>query len=104
MHWLVLTLALATGCGGDPTPAASPTGSAPDQVTGVVTEVRLEGGEVTAFVVETHEASHEILIDPEFEYGFDLRHLEVHQSSGDPVQVFLESRGGELYALSVLDA
>jgi hypothetical protein len=56
------------------------------------------------FEVETAGDTYEILIDPELDYGFNLRHLDVHREQELPVIVDVEVRGGELYAASILDA
>lgn len=102
MHRAALILALIAACGGDATPAATP--SPPERVTGLITEVRFEGEEVVSFVVEAREGSYDLLIDPEYDYGFNLRHLEVHRVQELPVHVELAERDGALYANEVLDA
>jgi hypothetical protein len=45
-----------------------------------------------------------IRIDPSRDYGFDLTHLNEHQSTGDPVRVRLRQRDEGLYALQIDDA
>lgn len=98
---LVLSLA---GCGGeDPVPVSART------VTGVVIEVVTGShdgvpNQVTGLVVETDAETIDILIDPGIDYGFDLHHLSEHESTGDPVRVKIEDRGGILYALRIDDA
>ena len=98
---LVLVMALAPGCGGESAPAAP---EAPANVTGLITEVRLEGGRIGGFLLESGGESYDLLIDPEFEYGFDLEHLELHRAQKLPVSVDIARRGGKLYAHAVHDA
>ena len=104
-HLLVILLAASVSCG-SPEPAAdpSPSPAPPSEVTGLITETIYEGEQMTSFVVETREGSFEILLDPERDYGFNLKHLDVHRKQELPVQVPLESRDGALYAVDVLDA
>lgn len=101
---VVLTaVLLLASCGpAEPVPSEAPI--APEQIRGVIVDVRTVGGEVAGFVVDTPDGSFEILIDPDRDYGFDLRHLEEHRSTEDPVLVDLEARGDSLYAVSILDA
>ena len=88
-------LLLAVACGNEPV--------VPDRLTGVVTEVRPSSGAVEAFTVETTFEAYEILIDPRRDYGFDLRHLDDHRATGDPVVVRVEQRDDAAYALSIED-
>jgi hypothetical protein len=103
MRALAVVLLLTSACGAETPerPAAEPP---PERLTGVITDVRLESDEVVSFVLRAGETSHEILIDPERDYGFDLSHLDEHWETGDPVRVELEQRGTELYAESIVDA
>lgn len=101
---LILTLILAAACGGEATPSADPSTSPPGQVTGLITEVRFDGDEGVGFVVEARDASHDLLIDPEYDYGFNLRHLEEHRTMELPVHVEIASLEGRLYAHEILDA
>ena len=91
-----MLLLLAAACGEEP--------AVPERVTGLVTEVRPSSGAVEAFRVETTLESYEILIDPRRSYGFDLRHLDEHRATGDPVVVRVEQRDGAAYAVSIEDA
>ncbi|MGH2693025.1 MAG: hypothetical protein ACRDHM_11075 [Actinomycetota bacterium] len=104
MRRLFLILILATACGGEATPAATSSSPPPTEVTGLITEVRFEGDEVVAFVVEAREDSYDLSIDPEYDYGFNLRHLEKHRAMKLPVYVELALRDGTLYAHAILDA
>jgi hypothetical protein len=97
----VLILILAASCGGAAAPVADPS---PGRVTGLITEVRFDGDEVVSFVLETRDESHDLLIDPEYDYGFNLRHLEVHRQQELPVHVEIVPVEGALYAHEVLDA
>ena len=97
---VALSLALAFGaCSSDEPP------DAPDQVTGVLTDVESFGiGDIRGFTVKDGSETFEVKIDPEVEYGFDLGHLQEHLSGSLPVTVELEERDGVLYALSIDDA
>lgn len=101
---LLIVLAVGVACstsepGADPSPSPPPS-----EVTGLITETIYEGEQMMSFVVESREGSFEILLDPERDYGFNLKHLEVHRNQELSVQVPLESRDGVLYAVDVLDA
>lgn len=94
----LLVALVVSGCGKE---APAP----PMALTGVITEVAAgTGGKVTGFDLDAAGESHEILIDPARDYGFDLTHLYEHQSSGDPVRVRLQQRDRALYALRIDDA
>lgn len=99
---LLLLLPVAVACASQP-PAAEP--ETPTEVTGEITAIARGGdGRIAAFTVDTGVRRHEIRIDAEREYGFDLEHLEEHRATGDPVRVTLENRDGRLYAVEILDA
>jgi hypothetical protein len=100
---LVIALAAGVSCS-SAEPSGTGPGAAPTQVTGLITELTYEGEQMTSLVVESREGSVEILIDPEYDYGFNLDHLEKHRTKGQPVQVALESRDDGLYAVDILDA
>ena len=104
MRALAVALLLAVACGAEPAAERPPPSPPPDPLTGVVTEVVVRGGEVTAFAVRADATTHEILIDPATDYGFDLHHLEEHRETGDPVVVDLERRDDGAYAVSIDDA
>lgn len=91
-------------CGADGATEAESPSPPPSQVSGVITEVRMDGNDISGFELEAVAGTHEILIDPDRDYGFRLGHLYEHQRTGDPVLVDLEVRQGELYAVSILDA
>jgi hypothetical protein len=94
---LALTALLVVSCTAERKPA-------PDQVTGVITEVRRAQGRIAGFTVDSGAESYAIDIDPRRDYGFDLEHLEEHRRTGDPVRVDLQDRDGRLVALTILDA
>jgi len=104
MRRLVLILILAASCGGEATPEADPAGPPSGRVTGLITEVRFDGDEVVSFVLETRDGSHDLLIDPEYDYGFNLKHLEVHRKQELPVHVEIVPVEDALYAHEILDA
>lgn len=87
-------------CGGSGEAASPP----PDELTGVVTDVREEEGAVREFTLDSLEGIYEIRVAPDVEYGFDLRHLYEHERTRDPVRCDLEQRGEAIYALSIEDA
>ncbi len=98
---------LAGGCGDDGSSSDGARGTeAPSRVTGLIVSLEETGGEISSFVVrdEATEEEYEILIDPEFDYGFNLNHLIEHEEGELPVEVGLESRDGKLYATEILDA
>lgn len=101
---LALAALLLVGCSEPPMLVGRSPEPPPTQVTGLITETIYDGEQMTSFVVESREGSFEILIDPEREYGFNLKHLDLHRKEELPVQVPLESRDGALYAVDVLDA
>lgn len=74
-------------------------------ITGIVTEVNSQGlNQVSSFTIKEGDRIEEILIDESADYGFPLGHLEEHRVSSAPVEVEVEERDGELYALSIVDA
>lgn len=102
MQRLIVVLAIllelgSSACGGE-APAA------PSVLTGVITEVASANGKVTSFDMDADGESYSIRIDPSRDYGFDLTHLNEHQSTGDPVRVRLRERDEALYALRIDDA
>jgi hypothetical protein len=102
MRIVPLLLLAAVACSSEP-PAAGP--AAPTEVTGEITAIaRGRDGRIAAFTVDAGGRRHEIRIDAERDYGFDLEHLEEHRATGDPVRVTLEDRDGRLYAVEILDA
>jgi hypothetical protein len=77
----------------------------PSRVTGLIVEIRREGGSISSFTVEARDdRSYDIAIDPDRDYGFDLEHLEVHREQRLPVLVRIDERAGVLYAVEILDA
>lgn len=74
----------------------------PEELTGVITAIERDGsGEIEAFTIDE---THRIRIDPARDYGFDLEHLEEHETTGQPVLVTTEPRDGAAYAVEILDA
>jgi len=95
---VLTTLSVLLGaCGAGDEPA-------PERITGVVIDVRPGSGPVRSFAVETSFQTYEVLIDPRRDYGFELRHLDEHRETGDPVAVELEERDDDVYAVSIVDA
>lgn len=76
----------------------------PDRVTGIITEIDFEDDRVVGFFVETRTGDWDVRIDPDRDYGFNLKHLEQHRARELPVDVPVEQRGDELYAIDILDA
>lgn len=101
---LALAALLLVGCSEPPMLVGRSPEPPPTQVTGLISETSYEGEQMTSFVVETRDDAFEILIDPGYDYGFNLKHLEQHRTKELPVQVALESRDGGLYAVDILDA
>jgi hypothetical protein len=97
---LCLLATLAGGCGGD-SRSAEPS---PTELTGLITEVEPETGPPEKFLLEVDGEGYELHIAPEIDYGFDLAHLREHLRQALPVRCQLEERGGELYALEIVDA
>ena len=96
----VVALGALGACGGDDPQEAG----APSSVTGIVTAVESEGlNEVTSFTLKDGDDVYAILIDEEIDYGFPLGHLEEHRVGAAPVEVEIEDRDGDLYALSIED-
>jgi hypothetical protein len=102
MQRLIVALALLLGVGSTACGREAPAG--PSVVTGVITDVAATGGQVTSFDLDAEGESYRIQIDPGRDYGFDLTHLNEHQSTGDPVWVRLRRQGEGLYALRIDDA
>ena len=106
VRYLTLILSLAVACGGQASPAATeaPPAPVPDNLTGLISEIRYEGDKMSAFVVETRKDSYDLLIDPGFDYGFNLKHLEKHKAQSLPVTVEVVTREGMAYAHDIFDA
>jgi hypothetical protein len=96
----VVVMLLLAGCGGGSGDAATP----PDELTGVITEVREESGAVSEFTLDSLDGIYEIRIADDVNYGFELSHLYEHERTRQPVRCDLEERAGELYALRIDDA
>jgi hypothetical protein len=94
---LVLVL---PACGG-----SGRAGPPPSELTGVITDVREESGQVSEFTLDSTDGVFEIRIADDVDYGFDLQHLYEHEQTRDPVRCDLEQRAdGETYALTIVDA
>lgn len=99
---LVMAVAFALPACGDDSNAGDGGGSGTH--TGIVTNVESEGlNEVSSFTLKSGDETFEILIDESVTYGFPLGHLEEHRVSAAPVEVEVEERDGDLYALSIVD-
>jgi hypothetical protein len=99
---LVAVVFIHTACAGEP--AVDDLRDPPDVITGTVTEVNEEGGEISSLVIEAEELALEVRIDPARDYGFDLNHLYEHMETEEPVRVPLEEKDGDLYAEAIEDA
>ena len=97
-------LVLLAACGGSGGSASDRPAPPPDQVTGVIIEMRYDGEQLVEFDLETVAETFAILIDPDHDYGFNLNHLRSHRDQQLPILVDLESRDGDLYAVNILDA
>ena len=93
----LILLAVAAGCGGGG--AAVP----PHEAEGYITSVAGSGSDVPSFTLQVGTREYTILIDPELDYGFDLRHLRDHERRRLPVLCILEQRGDETYAIRIDD-
>ena len=95
---LAAALALAVACG-------DASLEAPRRVTGLIVEIRRDGGAIRTFTVETRDhRRYEIALEPNRDYGFRLEHLQVHLDQQLPVLVRIDERDGTLYATEILDA
>ena len=84
--------------------AAGQEDATPARLEGTVTNLSIEDGTVTGFdLVSEEDGIVTILVDPERDYGFDLLHLEEHQSTGDPVVVSTETKGEDVIAVGIDD-
>jgi len=101
---LLLVVVLSASCG-SADPAAEPSSTPPPtQVIGLITGLEYEGDQLVSMSVESRDDSYDILIDPEFDYGFNLKHLESHRTDELPVAVDIDARDDGLYAVGILDA
>ena len=91
---------VVASCGG----SADETPPAPTEVTGTIEFVDTVGSKVTGFSLRGGGETYRVAIADDVDYGFELRHLEEHAATGDPVRCRLEERDGQLYALRVDDA
>jgi hypothetical protein len=85
-------------------PVADDLRDPPEVITGTITEVNDEGGEISSMVIESEGLALQVRIDPARDYGFDLNHLYEHMETEEPVRVPLEEKGGDLYAEEIEDA
>ena len=89
---------VAASCGG-----GGESNSGASEITGIVVGVTQTGGKVSAFALDEGDETHQILIAPDVDYGFALRHLYYHLRQRDPVVCSVERRRGALYALAIRD-
>jgi hypothetical protein len=95
---LALSALLISGCSGEPAEET------PERITGVILSIESEGFDaVQSFKLKVDEQIYTVNIDPDVEYGFPLSHLNEHLQTAGPVEVHLDDRGGDLYALSIED-
>jgi hypothetical protein len=96
---LVLSLACAAlaACGSEES-------RPPAELVGAIVEVQSDNGSVVSFTLDAGGETHTIYIAKDVDYGFDLRHLHEHRTTGEPVPCNLEERGERLYALEIADA
>jgi hypothetical protein len=97
-------LVLLAGCGGDGSTSGDDGGDAPREVTGRITTIERTDGRISALDVTSDGKSYRVVVAADIEYGFDLEHLEQHQSQHLPVRCPLEQRGDELVATAIWDA
>ena len=101
---LLLAALLLASCGGSETPAGLADGET-KTVTGVLTDIDSAAiDDINGFTLKDGDEQYTVLVDDEVEYGFALGHLQEHLQDALPVTVEMESRDGELYALSIADA
>lgn len=101
---LALAVLLLVGCSEPPMLVGQSPEPPPTQVIGLITELEYEGDQLVSMSIESRDDSHDILIDPEFDYGFNLKHLESHRTDELPVAVDIDARDDGLYAVGILDA
>ena len=75
----------------------------PTNVTGLITSIDGNAADIDGFTVESDGEAVEILIKPDFDYGFSLTHLYEHRDQEDPVSVTVEEKDSDLYATSIDD-
>lgn len=92
-------IGVAASCGG-----SAPSRQVPSQATGVIVRIENVGASVRSFTLDSDQGELQILVAPDVDYGFDLRHLHLHKTLRAPVRCMLQERDGKLYALSILDA
>lgn len=91
---------MVAGCGGGGDEPAPP----PSEVTGLVTEIERDNGDVRSFTLETEGGTtYEIEIDQGYDYGFDVDHLQEHLDQEEPVTVGIDRRGDRAVARSIED-
>ena len=100
LYPMAVALILGVACGGDGEEA-----EAPSQLTGIITDIDGETiAEIQGFTLKADDETYEIRIADDIEYDFPLSHLHEHLVGAEPVEVDLEERDDELYALSIEDA
>ncbi|MBD0348377.1 MAG: hypothetical protein ICV59_04420 [Thermoleophilia bacterium] len=94
---LAAALATLAACGSDGS-------DVPETVAGTIVSLEYEGGLLRSFTVRDGGGeTHELFVDGDVSYGFDLDHLRQHRADGAPVRCDVERRNGELIALTIED-
>jgi hypothetical protein len=74
-------------------------------IRGVVVEISSAGlDQINTFTVKSGDRSYRITVDESTDFAFNPSHLYQHRTTGEPVQVRVDRKGGSLVALSVDDA
>lgn len=96
-----LLLVVTVACGGGTTDEPE---QVQEVVTGVIVSIDGNAADIDSFVVDEEGEEREIFIKKNFDYGFELTHLYVHEEEGEPVKVTVEVEEGKLYATAIDDA
>lgn len=85
------------GCGG------GGEASTPTEVTGTIEAVTRRADRVERFSVRADGRTYVLETPADVDYGFDLRHLDEHRTTGAPVRCTVERRGDRLVATAIDD-